>query len=893
MRGFTGFTSVSGQVGNGFGGPLVIVDGSEGDINSINPNDVESVTLLKDAASAAVYGSRAPNGVLIITTRQGRKNMKPRVNYTDNFGFAQLLHEPVMSNSLTFVNTMNEAYTNAGIAPLFPSSVVSRVTAYLQNPSGTPGTIANAANTAWGDYDPTFGNANTDWFKIYLKNWATANQQHNASVQGGSDNVAYYVAAGTEGQNGMYRYAYNNYTRNNLRANLSADINKYINVSLKYSFAQENANSPYNGGSNTGSNFFHQVARLWPIIPLMAPNGGYMQASYIPQLSEGGTNTSRNNISNIIGDVTVKPLDGLQVTGHYNYNYQSYNIVSSVLPFYYSTPTNPNTLSSTVSSISKTFSNTNYFNWNVFAIYEKTVNSHHFRVQVGEQQEKRSYSSLSGTDQSLFNTSAPSLTLTSGSNTAGDNGWSFATISSIGRINYDYKEKYLLELDANYMGASLFPDSTRYHLFKGISAGWNVSKEGFFDGLRHVISNLKFRASYAGLGDLSQLISIGNYYPYASYLNSQQATNSSWIFTPNGGGRQAYVYNPTNLVSPTLTWAKPAMLDLGVDIDFLSGFNATFDWYRKNITDQFGNALLYPSTLGINPPILNNAASVTKGYDLTVSWRHNYGKWGFNARGTFSHYSGKITKYTCNPNMLISAPYVGESMGAIWGFKTVGKFQNAAAVSSAPDQTQINGSGYQPGDIQYADLNHDGKITYGSNTVSDPGDQTIIGNTTPKFLYGFTLGAQYQGVYVSVFLQGTGHTDYWPTNNYFWNVTSEYQSTVTPKIADRWTPTNPNGYFPRLDINNGPGKNMVTQSGYLLNAAYMRLKNLQLGYTIPDDMTKKFHLSQVKVYGSVDNLATFSGVFKHQYVDPELLQSDEKIYPLQRIFSFGLQVNIL
>lgn len=893
VRGYTGFTGINGTASNNLSGPLIIIDGSEGDINAINPNDIENISLLKDAASAAVYGSRAPNGVLIITTKQGKKNMKPRMNYTNNFSFAQLLHEPVMSNSLVFANTMNEAYSNAGVAALIPDTVISRIKTYLQNPATTPGTIPVPGTNAWASYAPTFGNANTDWFKVYLKNWATTNQQHNLSMQGGGENVSYYVAAGTQGRNGMFNYAYDNYTRNNLRANISADINKYVNLSLKYSFAQENDNYPTNGGANTGYNFFHQMARLWPIIPVTAPNGGYTPSSYIAQLSQGGNNVSTNSVNNIIGDITLKPLPGWQVLGHYNYNYQGYNMATSVLPYYYSTPNNNNTMSNTVSSISKQYANTSYFDWNVFTSYERNMGGHHFKVLVGERQEKKSYSALNGSNLSLYSTEQPSLSLTSGLNSSTDAGYKWATISSIGRINYDYKEKYLLELDASYMGTSLFPANTRYHLFKALSAGWNVSKESFFQPLHKEINNLKLRGSYGGLGDISQFLNAGTYYPYINYLNTTLATNTSWIFTPASGGQLPVVYNPTNLISPTLTWAKPSELDLGVDVEFLRDFNASFDWYKKTITDQFGPALAYPSTLGVTPPIVNNAASVTKGYDISLAWHHQYGKLGLNARGNFSHYAGKITRYLGNPNGLISLPYAGESMGAIWGFKTVGKFQSAAAVASAPDQTQINSSGFKPGDIQYADLNHDGKITYGNNTVTNPGDQTVIGNTTPKYSYGLTLGAEYHRFYISVFFQGQGHADFVPTSNYFWNVTSEFQTTVTPKIADRWTSTNPNGYFPRLDIVNGPGKNMNTQSGYLLNTAYLRLKNLQLGYTIPESISRKYHFDQCKIYGSIDNLATFSGAFKHQYVDPELLQSDEKIYPLQRIFSVGIQLNFL
>ncbi|MDB5088179.1 MAG: SusC/RagA family protein, partial [Mucilaginibacter sp.] len=361
---------------------------------------------------------------------------------------------------------------------------------------------------------------------------------------------------------------------------------------------------------------------------------------------------------------------------------------------------------------------------------------------------------------------------------------------------------------------------------------------------------------------------------------------------PANGGRLPSVASPTSFVSPTLTWARPSMLDLGVDVDFLTDFSATFDWYNKKITNQFAPSFTAPALLGPSAPTVNVAASTTTGWDMTASWRHQFGEVHLTARATLSHYSGKVTKYDTNPLGLIAQPYVGEPMGAIWGFKTVGKFQTQAQVNSAPSQTAINASGFKPGDIQYADLNHDGKIDYGNNTVTNPGDRTIIGNTTPKYFYGFTTGVSWKGIDLVIFIQGQGHADYMPTGNYFWGITSEYQSMVTPKLADRWTPTNPNGYFPLLDINNGGGKDHITQSGYLLNTAYTRLKNVQLGYTVPNQLTQKFHVYQLRLYGSVDNALTFSGAFKHQYVDPELLQANEEIYPLQRTYSFGVQMNI-
>lgn len=901
VRGFTGFhIDGNGNYQTDTGGPLILVDGVETDINSINVNDIENVSLLKDAASAAVYGSRAPNGVLLITTKQGKKNQPARFSYSNNFSYAKPLNVPQMSNSLIFANTMNEAFANAGQPPLFTDDAISRITTYVQNPGSIPNTIPVAGSNQWASYDPVFGNANNDWFKIYLKK-TSASQQHNFSVDGGSDKITYFVGFGATNQNGLFNYFNDSYKRNNLRANLTADINKYITFSVKTAFSQENNLSPYNGGSNTGGNFFHQIARLWPNLALVDPNGGYDPTSYVPQIQQGGSNKSRTNNSRIGGDIIIKPLPGWNITGQYTYNYQSYNQTSTVLPYYYSTPGNPQTLSNTISSVAQNYGLTSYYNYNYFTSYEKQIGGHYFKVLVGQQTEQKTYSNLYGYNQYLYSTSLPSLALTSGTTpivTDGANGingvppYSWATHSSIGRFNYNYKEKYLLEGNASYMGTSLFPQNTRYHWFTSVSAGWNVSKESFFEPLRNHISNLKFRASYGGLGDITSLLTQNTFYPYLSNLRVSQANNSQWIFTPSNGGRLPSVSNPGNLPSPTITWAKPSMLDIGIDVDFLTDFSLTADWYNRKVKDQFAPSTTPPATLGIAAPTVNAAASTTKGWDATLSWKHQFNQVRVMVRANMGHYSGKITKYDGNSANLINQPYVGEPMGAIWGFKTVGKFQTQAQVNNSPDQTAINGSGYKPGDIQYADLNGDGKITYGKNTVGDPGDRAIIGNTTPKYLYGFNANVGWKGIDVAIFIQGQGHTDYAPGNNYFWGVTSQYQSTVTPKMADRWTPTNTGGYFPRLDINNGPGKNQITQSGYLLNAAYMRLKNVQLGYTIPDRFTQKFHIYGVRLYGSVDNVATITGVFKHQYVDPELLQSDEKIYPLQRTYSFGLQMNI-
>lgn len=884
-----GFTGLDGSLGS----PLILVDGVETDINSINSNDIASISLLKDAASSSLYGSRAPNGVLLITTKQGAKNQATQLSYSNNFSAGQPLNVPVESNSLVWANTFNEAAENAGIGQFIPDTVINRIKSYMQNPKGTPTTVVTPGTTTWASYDPVFGNANNDWFKIYLKKWAYS-QQHNLSLSGGSDKITYYIAGGTSQNAGLYNYFNDSYVRDNFRANITADVNKYITVSIKTAFNQQLTDSPNPVSSQTGGNWFHEIARIWPVIPLNDPNGGYDFYSEVGAITGGGRNAQKDNQSRISGDITIKPLPGWNITAHYNYDNENYNQLYSTLPYYYSTVTNPQTLTNTISSVSENYGVTTYYNYNFFTSYERQLGGHYFKLQVGQQTEQKTYSNLSGYNQYLYSSQLPSLNLTSGTSptTTDAGGYSWSTVSTMGRLNYNYKEKYLIEGNASYMGTSLFAPGSRYSWYTSVSAGWNVSREEFFAPLQKQISNLKFRASYGGLGDVTSFLNKGNYYPYIANLGVNPASNSQWIFSPSSGGRNPYVSPPGNLISPSLTWSRPSKLDVGMDVDFLNDFSLTADWYRDNITQQFGPSSTYPGVLGITPPTINNAASVTKGWDLTATWKHQFGELRVNVRGNISHYAGKVTQYNGNPLKLLNGtPYAGEQIGTIWGFKTVGKFQSVQQVKNAPDQSALYGGTWYPGDIQYADLNHDGKITFGDNTASNPGDQTIIGNSTPKFFYGFNLGGNWRGFDLSVFLQGQGHADFMPGSNYFWGITGMYQSTVTPKLADRWAPSNPNGYFPRLDFNYG-WKDQYTQSGYLLNTAYMRLKNLQVGYTFPDRFTSAAHIYHLRLYTSIENLATISGVFQHQYVDPELLQSDEKIYPLQRTYSMGLQMNI-
>lgn len=879
-----GFTGLDGSLA----GPLVLVDGVETNINSINANDIASISLLKDVASSAIYGSRAPNGVLLITTKEGKKNQAPELTYTDNFSFAQPLNLPVMSNSLVFAKTYNEAALNGGLAPIFPDDVLARIAAYIKDPQHTPTTIVTPGTTTWSNYSYPYGNANNDWYKIFFKSWVP-NQQHNLSLTGGGDRVTYFVGVGTNDNKGLYNYFKDSYKRDNVRFNLAADINKYVSFSLKTTYSQENDNNPQTQGQNP----IQGIYRTWPIIALTDPNGGGDGLNFVTRYSQDGRFITRINDSRINGNITIKPLPGWNIIGDYSYDYNTSNFTGSYFPYFFATTTSTQNTDGSASSVEKQNTFTNYWTYNVFTSYEKNINGHYFKILGGEQAEENTYSLLNGYNNFLYSNSLPSLALTSGPNptTTDAGGYTWATARTFGKLDYNYKEKYLFQANAAYMGTSLFPQNSRYHLFSSYAAGWNIAKEAFFKPLSKQIQNFKIRISYGGTGDIASLLNAGNYYPSQSFLTTQPQSSTSWIFTPSSGGRQPYVSSPTNLVSPTLTWAKPSMLNIGADIDFLTDFNLTADWYRKNITDQFGGSTTPPATLGIAAPLVNVESSVTKGWEVTLAFRHKYGDFNVNARANISHYSGKVTQYNGNPAGLLSLPYAGEPIGAIWGYTTVGKFQSEQQIANAPSQSYFGGGGFLPGDIQYADLNHDGKISPGSNTVSNHGDLSIIGNTTPKFLYGFNAGVSWKGFSLNLFIQGQGRADIWDSNIFNLNG-GLYFSEVTPKLADRWTPSNPNGYFPRIDLSNGPSKDMQVQSYYLQNTEYLRLKNVQFGYTVPNRITQKFHVSDVRIYTSIENLLTFSPVFAHQYVDPELMDNGDLLYPLQRTYSFGIQLNV-
>ncbi|NLR80237.1 TonB-dependent receptor [Chitinophaga eiseniae] len=880
IRGYTGLGTT--------GGPLVVIDGIQGgDINAINPNDVESISVLKDAASTAIYGSSAPYGVILITTKKGKLGQPTKIAYNNNLSWAQAINLPKMLNSLDFANLYNEAFVNAGKAPDFNDETIARIKAYQDGTLATQ-TIKNP-NTPNGWNSWASSNANNDWFKIYFKDFAFS-QQHNISVSGASEKSNYYISVGYNDRSGMYNFGKDDFKRFNIRANLTSNVTNWLTFNFRSTMSRSLYNTPNVYSGQTGGNYMHQIARKYPTVALINPDGHYSDESNVLLHLQGGRDKSTEDQPMLTGEFQIKPLKGWDITMNYTFDGDIYDRQNQLKTVYVFLPDGTTAPSSGTSPNS--FTRNNYRNEhhivNAFTSYEKDFNRHHFRIMGGFTSELTSYASYSASNTQLYSNDIPALNLTyNPTPSVGDQVRRLAVEGYFGRFNYNFAGKYLLEINGRYDGTSRFLAGRRWKLSPGVSAGWNLDRENFWKSISPVINAFKLRASYGSSPDQMFLgdPSIGSYYPFYPLLGTTSPNNTSWLF---GGNKQASVSQPP-LVNPDLTWVTTTSYGIGTDMSLLNNrLTVSYDYYIRKANDFAGPAAVVPVLLGTGLPSVNNAAIQTKGFEVTAQWSDRIGKLHYSARASLSDYRGKVVAYN-NPPRSLSTWYVGQQMGEIWGYTTNGLYQSDADAAKAPVASFWK-NGWRAGDVSYADLNGDGQINNGKNTVDSSGDLRVIGNNTPRYQYSLNLNFDYKGFDLGIFLQGIAKRDAWVGSNYFWGITGdEWQSSpFTVQANNRYTASTPNGYFPKYYMSSENGKNTQVQSRYLQNAAYLRIKSVQLGYTLPASMLSPIRMQKVRVYFNVENLATFTKLIKT--IDPELSISDAKIYPLQRTFSCGINV---
>ncbi len=888
----------TGTIGNGStDNPLILIDGIEGDINALNPNDIESVSVLKDAASASIYGTRAAFGVILITTKSG-KGGKVRVNYSGDVRFSTATQLPKMVSSLQFAEYFNAAGQNSGGGNTFDDETIERMKTYMNGGFTDPsqpeyyGTVASS-NGDWRDYGGAF--ANTNWFdEFYKKN--VPSTQHNLSLSGGNDKISWLISGGYLKNNGLIRHGHDELDRYNMNAKINAQLAKWVRVEYATKWSRQNYERP----QYLSPLFFHNIARRWPTCPVIDPNGHWFRGMEIEELENGGVYKNRSDVLTQQLNFTFTPLEGWNIHVDGALKTQFDKGTTSVIPIYWwnvnNVPSIRNSDYGTVTNYTDYRFEQDYYAINIYTDYTRSFGKHNGKVLLGMNYEKYKRNDMQGYGENLTTSAFPYLSQTQENHRATDSYWHRATAGYFGRLNYDYDGIYLLEFNLRYDGSSRFLADKRWAWFPSVSAGWNIAREGFFQKLTDQISTLKLRASWGQLGNTSaNYSSFADWYPFYQQ-QSIGAANSSWIIN---GQRQNTATLP-GIVNSTMTWETVETWDIGLDFAaFNNRLTGSFDYYVRTTKDMIGPAPILGSVLGANAPRTNNCDMRSKGWEFEIAWRDHIGDFSYGAGFSIADATAKILSYPFDgefSNQSITGYYDGKKLGEIWGFTTHGIAQSDEEMNAWIANNKPNwGGNWGAGDIMYTDLNGDNAVTPGASTLADHGDLTVIGNSTPRYNFGINLNAAWKGIDFSVFFQGVMKGDWWPGQGqaYFWGAQgNKWQSACFEEHLDYWSPENTGAYYPKPYLTGGIQKNQREQDKYLQSKAYMRCKNIQLGYTLPQSITMKAGISRARIYFSCDNLFTLTSLSR--IFDPEALDGGwgiGKLYPLQRTFAFGLNVS--
>lgn len=885
----------AGTIGDGSSSsPLILIDGVEGNLNAINPMDIESVSVLKDAASASIYGSRAAFGVILVTTKGGKAG-RTNVSYMGNMRFTDAVQIPKMLDSYRFAQFFNEAASNSGQGAVFSGATMELIQQYQAWQRGegpeVPGTTLNKSNNRWNMY--TGANSNTDWFAEMYKNWVPSHE-HNVSVSGGNEKVTYLISGNFLDQNGLIRHGKDRFNRYTLNGKINAVLSDYVKLNYNNKWIREEYSRP----SYMTGLFFHNIARRWPTNPVYDPNGYYMEGNEILQMEDGGIDRNQKDYLYQQVQFVVSPLKDWNIYLEGNYNTVFNRNHWDVLPIYgHDGDGNPFAApwqggDEGQSRVSESAEKENFFTGNFYTNYLLNLDQgHSFLFLAGMNMELMKTNSVSGTKKDLITPSIPTInTATNDKPTlsGGYNHWS--SMGFFARMNYNYKERYLFEANVRRDGTSRFIGDKTWGTFPSFSVGWNIAREDFFASYADIFSTLKLRTSWGQLGNMNTQA----WYPFYQSMPFSVAAGG-WLVNNSRPNISA----APSIVSSLMTWERVESWNVGLDWNSFNGrLTGSFDVFKRTTKDMIGPAPELSSILGTGVPKVNNADMESWGWELELGWRNRVNDFSYGAKLVLSDDRQRVTRYP-NDNYSLSTWYNGRMNGEIWGYTTVGIAKSQAEMDAhlaKVDQSRM-GSEWAAGDIMYADINGDGVINNGANTLDDHGDLSIIGNSTPRFKYGITLDAEWKGLDFRMFIQGVGKRDYMLSGPYFWGASGGMWQSAGFKehwnfFRDENNPlgANLNAYYPRPLFTSG--KNQATQTRYLQNAAYMRLKNIQLGYTLPAKWTNKALMQSVRLYVSGDNLLTFSditGIF-----DPELLGGDwgpGKLYPLSKTISVGININ--
>ncbi len=816
--------------------PLIIIDGVEGSLANLNPADIDQISVLKDASSTAIYGSRASNGVILVTTKKG-ENGKVNINYDFSYGFQQPTGLPHVVDSWQYAEIYNEAAINSGLSTKFTAEDI----AYYKN-----------------------GGTNCKWINEIYKDYAPVSS-HNLSVTGGNDKITYLASLGFLNERSMFVGPNYGYDRYNGRLNLTHKMFKGFLVTLNAQFARNDIKSH----AYWTDWIIEQPCRMPPIYEIMNEDGTYnypsgSNSNSLQRLMDGGYTRDVND--ELLGSIKAEweIIDGLKLTG--TAGGRIWNNRSHM---------NRQALEGTGSGdkenlLSENFYRSQNITANLLLSYDKSIRKHTFGILAGFSYEGFSESSFYTnrlTDDGKYDIFVGSLNGDDVSNSGSASDWSI--YSGIARVTYNFDERYLFEFNIRNDYSSYFAKGNRSGIFPSFSAGWRISQEHFWSALRQWIPSLKIRASWGLVGNNR----IGAY----RYMQTVSVTNG--ISFGDSVASTAYFSSANS----DLKWETTRMADVGIDIGLLkNSLNITFDYY-DNMTRDILVSLPVPAVFGNGSPIQNYGKVETNGWEVAVNYDLVTGPVSHHFTANVSDSYNKVVdvngEETINGSDVVTIIKEGYPINSYYTFKSDGFFQNEKEVAAGP---HLDGIIPKPGDIRYVDKNGDGLIT-------EAEDRFVVGNDFPRYLFSFLYGFEVKGFDFSMMWQGVGKRSRWMRGESVEAFHNSNEGPVLEMHLDRWTPANPNASYPRVTMGSESNNNATKSDFWIFDAKYLRLKNVQAGYTFPSKWTNKIHIETLRIYVSLQNALTFSAMPSGW--DPEYnADGSGRAYPLARVYSFGLNV---
>ncbi len=923
------------------GSALVLIDGVEGDPSMLNPNDIESISVLKDAAASAIYGARAPFGVVLITTKNATEG-KPKVTWSSSYSLQSPQNVPdVVSDGYIWAKHFYDAYFNynqanpSGINKTQQFSVAWLDEYKRRHETGDFGTVISDGSIGTkGRY--VYYPEGTDYYDLMYKKSVFA-QNQNLSISGSDGKFDYYLSGRFYSYDGLFDSdeQTDKFKTYNMRFKGGYQLTPWLKINNNFEFSHNKYYNPITYSEGSGVVWRNIADEGHPSSPLFNPDGTmtYSAVYTVGDLLYGrsGITTKNSNLKNTTTFNAKFLGDRLRVNGDFTYQQKTQEKTKKQVrsPYARSADANGESkieyITGTYSNLAETTDHTNYLATNLFAEFEETfAEKHYFKAMAGWNYEKSSFKRIYAYNDDLLTDDVDNMNLVMGTdNRSITSQWkAYQFGGAFFRLNYAFDDRYLLEVNGRYDGSSRFPSDERWAFFPSASVGWRISQEPWWNVKSEHISNAKVRFSWGSLGNAAGL---SNY----QYIQTLGISKSDYILD---GLRQNYMSSPAALPG-NLTWETATTYDIGVDLGFFDNrLTVSGDYYIRKTTDMIVNGPTVPDVFGASSPKGNYADMSTYGYELSLEWKDGFDlagkRFNYSIKGTLADYYSVIDKFN-NANMSLSEYanqsldknyYEGMRIGEIWGFVSNGLWQDQAGIDAAEAAAKAAGQSYYnplmqtsktyklyPGDIKFEDLNGNGYIDRGQNTVDDPGDRKIIGNEEPRYIYSFTLSADWNNIWVSAFFQGVGKQDWYPSNeaSTFWGQYNRpYNQMPSWHVDNYWTPENPDAFLPRYTGYYAPfyGGHKNANTRYLMNAAYLRLKNIQVGYNLPSEWIKKLHLTNVGIYLSGENLFTWSPLYKYSKdvnvsnigeSDKDLTSSnsgDGYNYPMMKSFSIGLNV---